>query len=232
MDASAYSKIIESPPRRPASYHFNETEAANIHKSVSQGELQIRNGSNLPSLPHRTQMHRLINRKSKKGSNKSKSLTDQESPNSDDRLLEVPFEELMRGKIDKDIIRKTRNSHQSKDNPTNKSVSLFMSDENVSRKTVGCDNGGLTENVGFSKSGSTDIKQVCSQCLRDGKTCIECEHSGERSASLDEVSLEDNELSKSRQYSRQFSDILLIPGPFDDQDKLGSPEDSGTNNVL
>ncbi len=218
-----------SSPQRPASFHFDETDSA-LHKSSSQGNL--RSKEKLPSVPNRTAMHELIRSKSsKKRLVKSKSMPDPESPNAD-RLLEVPFEDLMKGNVDKNILNgassqgldsKRRNSENKTRNGEDHFISGHHHNHQHDTREIYAD---------IIEHDNPKSNAVCSQCLREGKRSINCHHNKDVITSVADVTLDENDVIESRQYRRQFSDILLIPGPFEDQDRLVSPDDSTPSNVL
>ena len=173
-------------------------------------------------------MHKLINRKSKKSLTRTRSVPDKESPTSADRLLEVPFEEMAKGNLS---------------NPRRHTIhedSLFeSSDENGPRneKTTSVESQKVATSNAFNKYHQVDSALpteysdgICLDCLRNRNKCIDCVHKKPRPVSADEVHFEESDASQSTLYARQYSDILLIPGPFDYHDQIASIEDP-TNSI-
>lgn len=199
-----------------------------MHKSKSQGNLINSVKGNALSAPaNRTQVHKLINRRAKKGLNRTNSAPGNESPAVADRLLEMPFEEMaIRGRNSprRHTIHEDSAFDSSCENgPKVENTQGIVESQNVA-----------TANV-FNKYHQVDSAVpteysdgICLDCLRNGNKCIDCGHKMSRPVSIDEVAFEGSDISDSKLYNRQFSDILLIPGPFDYHDKIGSIEDGNS----
>ncbi|XP_065056759.1 UV radiation resistance-associated protein-like [Rhopilema esculentum] len=224
---------------RPRSFHsveMNDYEA--LHKSKSQGSLQNQGGnSGLPAPSNRTQMHRLISFKSKKGPSRARSLPDRESPTSSNLLLQVPFEEMVQGKVEN--VR--RNTLQ--DIPSGNYENGFqkLPEKGLSSDVINSQYGDFVMDSGKIKTGRVAPKfeqddctdKFCLECLRNGDKCIDCTHRNHDPVGVEDVQFDESKLPDTAGlYSRQDSDILLIPGPFDDHDKIESIEDTKCANAI
>lgn len=214
--------------RRESSQSERIGDVDAIHKSKSQGNLTSnRKDSALSAPSNRTQIHKFITRKSKKGLSRAKSVPEKESSSSVDKLLEMPFEEMAKAGL-KNPRRHTVNEENVSDSQRKigpgsgeESQEGLVEFQNVATSNV-FNKYHQVENAEYSHG-------VCLDCLRNGNKCIDCVHKNPRPVSESEVHFEDSDASGSRLYNRQFSDILLIPGPFDYHDKISSIED--TNSV-
>ncbi len=155
-------------------------------------------------------------------------MPDPESPGNADRLLEVPFEDLMKGNFDKSILNGARSNSNS--SSRNDSDLAFLSETHRSN--------GIYADIDSNKSTRTNhdsidgTNGVCGKCLREGQGSVGCSHLKDVIASINEINMDGTGGVEPRPYSRQLSDILLIPGPFEDQDKLCSPDESSAANIL
>ena len=201
-----------------------------LHKAKSQGNL-VNNGNSrtLPTPTNRTQMHKLL--RSKKSVSRSKSVPDKDAQSAADRLLEMPFEEIAKGGLNKprshtagegsifesEIDNKPSNE-KAKSGRFHSEKPLDMGTSNAFKRYRQVDGTSQTE---YSDS-------ACLDCLRNGNRCDECIHKKSRPVSLGEVHFEEGDVNESRLYSRQYSDILLIPGPFDYHDQIAAIEDANS----
>lgn len=229
----------ESSFERPRSFHDDKIDIfENIHKSKSSGDINNRGSNKLPAPPNRTQMHKLINRKSKKMTKRASSMPDPESPRSADLLLEVPFEDMLKG----NAATVRRNTIQGGDD-----VDFAPHKNGVHADGITMDKRGEQGNIyprneAVSKRGKhielNEIKKqeygatVCLECLRSGRKCIDCIHRKQSPVSVEDVNFGDGELTGARPFNRQYSDILLIPGPFDDHDQIAAIDESSVGNTL
>jgi len=201
-----------------------------IHKAKSQGNL-VNNGNSrtLPTPTNRTQMHKLL--RSKKSVSRSKSVPDNESPTAADRLLEMPFEEIAKGGLNK-----PRSHTAGEGSAFDSEIDKRSSNEKVKSEgfhsekplNVGTSNALNKYHQGDGTSQTEYSDSACLDCLRNGNRCVECIHKKSRPVSLGEVHFEEGDVNESRLYSRQYSDILLIPGPFDYHDQIAAIEDANS----
>ena len=175
-------------------------------------------------------MHKLL--KSKKALSRTKSVPENEASTAADMLLEMPFDEMTKGNLNKlrrhtfqeDSVLDSEagnspNSEKGKSEGLHSEKSHNVATSNVINKYHQVDNTVKTE---YSDG-------ICLDCLRSGNKCIDCVHKKPRPVSVGEVHFEEGDVSESRLYNRQYSDILLIPGPFDYHDQIAAIED--TNSV-
>ena len=230
----------ESSFERPRSFHDEKIDIfESIHKSKSSGDINKRGSNSLAAPPNRTQMHKLINRKSKKMLKRASSMPDPESPTSADLLLEVPFEDMLKGNaatVRRNTIQEGDDSDFSPHkNGVHTTDGITMSKRGEQRNIY-------SGNEAVPKRGKNielnEIKNqeygatVCLECLRSGRKCIDCIHRKQSPVSVEDVHFGEGDLTDARPFNRQYSDILLIPGPFDDHDQIASIDESSVGNTL
>ena len=210
---------------RKKSGHSDNVDTITLHKAKSQGNLiNSRNINTLPAPANRTQMHRLL--KSKKSLTRAKSIPDWESSTAADRLLEMSFEEMAKGNFNKPR-RHTfaEDSTVDTENGTDPNAEkvLSMKSQNVATSNV------LNKYNKVDSTLQTEYSDgICLDCLRSGNKCVDCIHKKPRPVSVGEVHIEEGDVKDSRLYNRQYSDILLIPGPFDYHDQIAAIEDTNS----